>query len=159
LDPRRNTAIVSRKRTNDIMPRPTPPLAFGIGLLAVTAALVACIPAEPQPVARQDFQTFCTSCHGDAGRGDGPLAASLRPSPADLTTIAARNGGVFPTTRVMSVIDGYTRGLHARADPMPEFGALLDGRTVLYDDGLGGPPVPVPERLRNLAAYIERLQK
>lgn len=127
-----------------------------VALLAVSACLAQ---GGPEPVARQDFQTFCVSCHGAGGRGDGPLAASLTPAPSDLTTIAARNGGVFPTTRVMSVIDGYTRGQHAYADPMPEFGTLLTGRSVLYDDGLGGPPVPVPERLRNLAAYIERLQR
>lgn len=130
--------------------------------LAVTAALAACALPGAQPTAQQDFQTYCVTCHGEGGAGDGVLAASLQPRPADLTGIAARNGGVFPATRVMSVIDGYTRGQHsygAGGDMMPEFGALLDGRNVLYDDGLGGPPVPVPERLLNLAGYLERLQK
>lgn len=31
------------------------------------------------------FQTHCTVCHGQEGRGDGPAAASLNPKPADLT--------------------------------------------------------------------------
>jgi len=31
------------------------------------------------------FRAACTSCHGAAGRGDGPAAAGLTPPPADLT--------------------------------------------------------------------------
>jgi high-affinity iron transporter len=31
------------------------------------------------------FQTQCASCHGPAGRGDGPAARGLTPVPADLT--------------------------------------------------------------------------
>ena len=31
------------------------------------------------------YGQFCRSCHGDRGRGDGPLAASLPHPPADLT--------------------------------------------------------------------------
>ncbi len=32
---------------------------------------------------REIYEQNCASCHGLAGRGDGPLAASLRPRPAD----------------------------------------------------------------------------
>jgi mono/diheme cytochrome c family protein len=32
---------------------------------------------------RAVYEQNCVSCHGEAGRGDGPLAASLRPRPAD----------------------------------------------------------------------------
>ncbi len=31
------------------------------------------------------FQTNCSMCHGQGGRGDGPAAAGLNPKPADLT--------------------------------------------------------------------------
>ncbi len=30
------------------------------------------------------YQQHCLTCHGRAGRGDGPIAASLQPRPADL---------------------------------------------------------------------------
>ena len=130
-------------------------------ILALVPALAACVAEPPQQVARADYQTFCVNCHGATGTGDGVLAASLDPRPADLTLISARHGGSFPTTYVMSVIDGYSRGQHGAdaAGPMPEFGDLLEGRQVLYDDGNGGPPVPTPERLLNLARYLESLQK
>jgi hypothetical protein len=127
--------------------------------LAALAVLAACQPAGPaEPVARADYTTFCTACHGSAGRGDGPLAASLPRRPADLSRLAARNGGVFPKTRVMSQIDGYIRNRHGGGGPMPEFGYVLEGATTVYDDGSGN-PVPVPARLLALADYRERLQR
>lgn len=50
--------------------------------------LVAPIPSTAGTVARgravYHEQMRCASCHGASGRGDGPLAASLTPPPADL---------------------------------------------------------------------------
>ncbi len=31
------------------------------------------------------FQTYCVTCHGDKGKGNGPSAAGLSPKPANLT--------------------------------------------------------------------------
>ncbi len=41
----------------------------------------------PKLLARGEalFKQNCTSCHGDAGRGDGPAAASLNPKPRNFT--------------------------------------------------------------------------
>ena len=46
--------------------------------------------ANPKLLARGEvlFKQNCTSCHGDAGRGDGPAAASLNPKPRDFTQSA-----------------------------------------------------------------------
>ena len=52
------------------------------------------------------FERYCTSCHGLAGRGDGPAAASLRTRPADLTGIAKRRGGEFRNGEIAQFIDG-----------------------------------------------------
>ena len=48
-------------------------------------------------------------CHRERPRSGWTAAA-----PADLTRIAARNGGVFDYDAVMSHIDGYTRGATGR---------------------------------------------
>jgi mono/diheme cytochrome c family protein len=32
------------------------------------------------------YKTYCTPCHGNKGKGDGPAAASLNPKPADHTS-------------------------------------------------------------------------
>ena len=52
------------------------------------------------------FKTYCTTCHGKEGKGDGPLASSLRFAPPDLTLLTKRNGGVYPSENVFRIIDG-----------------------------------------------------
>jgi nucleotide-binding universal stress UspA family protein/mono/diheme cytochrome c family protein len=52
------------------------------------------------------YRTYCAVCHGTAARGDGPLASSLLKKPANLTEIAKRNGGEFPSELVFRTIDG-----------------------------------------------------
>jgi mono/diheme cytochrome c family protein len=58
-------------------------------LTAVPAALpVRQNPVAPTPesrgIGRRIYDLHCQVCHGPDGRGDGPLASSLRPRPADL---------------------------------------------------------------------------
>src|SRR5215475_9057227 len=52
------------------------------------------------------FMSYCASCHGSSGHGDGPAAVSLRARPADLTRIAARRGGRFPRGEIAQFVDG-----------------------------------------------------
>ena len=132
--------------------------AIGFGLLpGLALALSACVQG-PQPQAgRAEYQQLCSSCHGPDGRGDGPAAAGLRVKPADLTTIAARNGGAFPRVAVMSMIDGYKRA-KGHGGMMPVFDTLLQGPTVMIDTG-DGVVTPTPARLVNLADYIQTLQR
>ncbi|MBK5935143.1 cytochrome c [Rhodovulum imhoffii] len=118
-------------------------------------ALAGCAPDSPQ-TGRALYADLCAGCHGPTGRGDGPAAAGLSPVPADLTTIAARNGGVFPMTEVMATIDGYTKGARDRGS-MPAFWPLLEGDTVLVETE-PGVMTPTPARLLALARYLEQLQ-
>lgn len=132
-------------------------LAWMILPLLVTA----CVAQEDAPTGREDFAAFCSSCHGLSGKGDGGAAALLDRNPADLTRLSVRNGGVFPGTRVMAKIWGYTGvapGRQDRASPMPEFGALLQGDLVPYDGG-DGIATPTPERLVGIAEYLKTLQE
>ncbi len=120
-------------------------------------ALVACAP-ERQVSGRALFVDYCASCHGTSGVGDGPAAEGLGKRPADLTQIAARNGGVFPSVKVMSTIDGYTRR-GDRSSVMPELGVVLqEGPLVLVETG-DGVETPTPVNLVALADYLESLQK
>ncbi len=119
-------------------------------------ALAACVPAEDTPDGAEDFAIFCAGCHGAGGTGDGPAAAGLAKKPADLTRLAAGNGGEFPGTRVMAKIWGYTG--QPDASPMPAFAPLLDGRLVPYDGG-DGIATPTPIRLVGLAEHLRSLQE
>ena len=52
------------------------------------------------------YSTYCASCHGTSARGDGPVASAMTKKPANLTEIAKRNGGVYPSELVFRTIDG-----------------------------------------------------
>jgi hypothetical protein len=53
-----------------------------------------------------EYRNSCSQCHGETGKGDGPVAASLKDKPSDLTTLQRDNGGVFPVSKVYSIIEG-----------------------------------------------------
>ncbi|MFN3992268.1 MAG: c-type cytochrome [Tabrizicola flagellatus] len=125
-------------------------------LLVAALGLAGCVEKERTPTGAEDFATYCAACHGAGGKGDGPAAAGLDRKPADLTRIAARNGGEFPGTRVMAKIWGYTGGRNG-ASPMPQFGPLLQGDLVPYDGG-DGIATPTPVRLVQIAEYLKTLQ-
>jgi len=54
----------------------------------------------------ETYQRFCASCHGETGRGDGPVAAGLQISVPDLTLLAQRHGNDFPESALRKIIDG-----------------------------------------------------
>jgi mono/diheme cytochrome c family protein len=103
---------------------------------AIVAASFGCAaPAQDSPTfaaftladysGEELYSRFCASCHGEQARGDGPVAASLRTAPPDLTTISQRHGE-FPVGLVRDMIDG--RGVDVRAHgtrEMPVWGYEL----------------------------------
>jgi mono/diheme cytochrome c family protein len=75
----------------------------------------------PDNAGSQLFRTYCASCHGTAGRGNGPLADQLRRPPPNLTLYTRRNGGVFPNERVYRIVDGRDVPSHGDRE-MPVWG-------------------------------------
>jgi high-affinity iron transporter len=64
------------------------------------------------------YRTNCAGCHGDLGRGDGPLAAGLEPKPANLADANALRG--------QSPLDYYRRiSIGVVGTAMPAFEARL----------------------------------
>ena len=130
--------------------------SFGAGL--ALSLLVACAPASmPEPEEGSAFfAANCTDCHGRDGRGEGPLATGLSPGPTDLTLLARRNGGTFPTARALSYIWGDPEQGHL-ARVMPQFGgAMADDLVPLEVDGV---LTPTPRALAGLLAYLESIQR
>jgi mono/diheme cytochrome c family protein len=99
--------------------------AFGLALL-VGAALIPgpSAAANPNP-GRAAYFKYCSSCHGDDGRGNGPAARGLRPRPADLTQLAKRHGGTFPYDEVREIIDGRNRVDAHGSSKMPVWGQVF----------------------------------
>lgn len=56
-----------------------------LGLVACTALTAS--PARPDS-AEDNFSTYCTRCHGENGRGDGPSVHTLKAKPQDFTNCA-----------------------------------------------------------------------
>jgi mono/diheme cytochrome c family protein len=72
------------------------------------------------------YQRLCSSCHGERGQGDGIVGTYFKLQPPDLTTLAQRNGGQFPTDYVRRIIDGReTPGAHGSRE-MPIWGLALN---------------------------------
>lgn len=101
-------------------------------ILVLIVALSGCAqtpeqPAAPQGSGTQLFQSLCSSCHGTHAQGDGPVAPLIKTGVPDLTLLAHRNGGVFPTDAVRRTIDGrFDRPAHGARD-MPVWGWRLYG--------------------------------
>ena len=123
----------------------------------ITLAILGLGACVEEPVdGRTAYLENCASCHGTDGTGGGTAARGLTTATTDLTSITARNGGVFPRDQVMSTIDGLDRGTHFSA-AMPEFGAGdLGDVVVVENDGLG---TPVPLTLLVLTDYLESIQQ
>ena len=67
----------------------------------VAMAMLWCLPTSGTAAERQDgkatYEQYCASCHGTAGKGDGPVASGLTTRPPDLTQFAKEAGGHFCT--------------------------------------------------------------
>ena len=63
------------------------------------------------------YERLCASCHGVSGHGDGPVSSLIKIGVPDLTRIAHRHGGDFPTEDVRRTIDGrFDRPAHGPRD-------------------------------------------
>lgn len=123
-------------------------------LWAVAAHAQPQIKKEPiKPVAASDapamFQTYCATCHGKAGKGDGPAAVALKKAPADLTKISERNGGKFPDVKVKRYIEGLDEVAAHGSRDMPIWGELF--RSLSRDTA--------QIRVQALADYVKGLQQ
>lgn len=141
------------------MKRPAQSRAFlALGIAATAIALASCetssyersvIPYQYSGV--RLYQVFCSSCHGLTGRGDGPVEPLFRGGVPDLTRIAHKNGGVFPTAQVRSAIDGRAQFLAHGSGTMPVWGFE-------FNEGGRDSRRHSDEMVDRLVAYLKGLQ-
>jgi mono/diheme cytochrome c family protein len=71
---------------------------------------------------KEMYIQYCSSCHGQDGRGSGSVSAFLKVKVPDLTLLKKNNKGIYPMDRVILAIDGR-RKLRSHGDPkMPVWG-------------------------------------
>lgn len=76
-------------------------------ILLLVACSNATLAADYVGMSGKELYTrFCASCHGETGRGDGPVAGTLKVEVPDLTMIAKRAKGTYPRERIERIIDG-----------------------------------------------------
>lgn len=132
-------------------------LSFGL-IGAMTVGLCAPIlarAAEPVTPAKAAYQKYCSACHGDSGKGDGVVSGFMTPKPTDLTQMAKKSGGNFPSADVMHSIDGskLVRG-HGDAD-MPVWGEIFREQTSISDPARGA---EVRAKVQLITEYLNTIQ-
>lgn len=127
------------------------------GFIGVTSAVAAIAAAGPQTSqiadGKQKYDTYCAACHGAEAKGDGKLGRSLQKRPADLTQLAKKNQGQFPTEAVAKLVDGRaTDRAHSKAD-MPVWGDVFSKSQTTSG------PEEVKARIDALVKYLETIQE
>ena len=129
-----------------------------VALASLLLALPATGWSQEMGYGQAEYLNSCGVCHGEQGKGDGPLAAELLTSPTDLTGLARSNGGEFPYWKVFAMIDGRFAVPGHGTREMPVW-----GRDYLMEDQarlgpIGGEAV-TQERIHALADYLATLQR
>ncbi|HEY7748459.1 MAG TPA: c-type cytochrome [Aestuariivirgaceae bacterium] len=141
-------------------------LLTGAGVAAMLiiqmAAVVAAQDEDPSTTspprsAEAAFALYCAPCHGEDGRGNGPLAFAVSKPLPDLTTLTMRNGGSFPRERLARLIDGRDDiKAHTGEREMPAWGEWFK----LEGEGLGSmDEEEVRMRIEKLLDLLESMQQ
>lgn len=108
---------------------------------------------QPSQFAGSDlFRSYCATCHGTGGKGDGPLAEMLKKRPADLTLFARANNGTYPADMVGRIIDGRQPLAGHGGKDMPIWGEAFK------ESGGGSDEAAVKARIDALVRHLESLQ-
>src|SRR5690242_21720250 len=101
---------------------------------------------------KEMYMAYCASCHGTHAKGDGPAAGALKIPPADLTTLAQKNNGKFPSNHVAAVLSGQEEVTAHGSKDMPVWGQVF--MRVSH-----GHRTEVQQRIGNLTLYLKTLQR
>jgi mono/diheme cytochrome c family protein len=106
-----------------------------------------------------EYMVSCAACHGETGKGDGPISGLLNIETPDLTMLASANGGAFPYDLTLQTIDGRN-ALRAHGSAMPVWGARYF-ITVAKSEGYDPAQAELLARGRMLALveYLRSIQE
>lgn len=111
-------------------------VAFVLGLLTIGLCARASY-AQNQAEGKKIYSSYCSACHGDTGKGDGPSGRALPAKPADHT-----NGAVMNQLNDKFLVDIITKGGSAvgKSSFMPGWGSTFNEK-----------------QIRDLVAYVRGL--
>ena len=104
---------------------------------------------------KEMFMQYCSSCHGQDGRGEGSVSEFLKVKVPDLTLLKKNNKGVYPMDEVMAAIDGRRKSRLHGNPKMPIWGEsfsreVKDPKTA---------EATTSAKVRALAEYVATLQR
>ena len=105
----------------------------------------------PPNSGKEMFSSYCAVCHGKDGKGTGPAASAMKTPPTDLTLLAQKSGGKYPSSHVAAVLKGQATTPSHGSQDMPVWGPLFSSIS-------GGQESQVQQRISNLVAYVDSLQ-
>lgn len=95
----------------------------------ITWVVLIAVPAWAQNNAegKKLYESYCSTCHGDKGKGNGPAAQSLPAKPADHT-----NGAVMNSLSDQFLLDIIAKGGSAvkKSSFMPSWGSALNEKQI-----------------------------
>jgi len=138
-------------------------------IAGLAAGFAAAAQAEDFDVGKLEFQSSCASCHGPDGKGKGPVSEQLKVPPPDLTILAKKNNGVFPTNAVYETIYGSkaipahgTREMPIwgyRFNPVINLPHIVDPSYDVLDPSRKLREVVVRTRILAVIDYLNRIQE
>jgi mono/diheme cytochrome c family protein len=135
------------------------PLVAIIAMSIVALMIPASTRADDQipPALVEDghrtYLNLCASCHGNTGKGDGPMAPELVNKPIDLSQIARKNDGKFPFWQVYQTINGRKMPRAHGQPEMPVWGTRAEGFGAL------GPTDTAREWMLAVTFYLQSIQE
>ncbi len=156
-----NTTVVQRRKTCFV-------ILMVLGLAAAFAGTsksqnqahpnveIKKVPARPTTMVQGEvlYKSHCATCHGTAGKGDGPAASALKTAPPDLTLLAKNNDGKFPDLKIMRVLESGTDLTAHGSKDMPIWGPIFRSMGPAAAGGQVGHLREV-----NLTEYLKSIQK
>jgi cytochrome c553 len=151
------------------MRKPLVSIAVVIAVLALAAGVAAQSPPRPtapptvvvvkaRPTTSIDgatlYQAYCASCHGPAGKGNGPAARAIPTPVPDLTQYSQVHGEDCLLSVLAALQTGHRRETEGKVSAndldMPNWAPIF--RSLSGDSSLGY------LRLRNVAAHVAAIQ-
>ena len=134
----------SKKQPDQASQPASPPALSEPATAPATETTVAAVAAAVgNEAGAQVFKTYCSTCHGTTGKGDGAAAAALNPKPADFAA------GAFK-------YDANGNGATGDVDDIKAI--VHDGAAKHGGSPLMAPwPMLTPEQLQAVAEYVKSL--